>query len=336
MFNVITIGSASRDIFFTTSRGKIIPDPSSIEGRLLAFILGAKVSIESAYISDGGGACNAATAFARLGLKVAPYMNVGRDEMGEQIILELVQEGADTQLIRMDEKLLTGTSVILIPAGIGDRTILFYSGANRNLRIRDWQKIEDTSWFYVGPITREAPELPHQIADFAQQKSIKMANNPGLGQIELGFEYMSPVLEMLDVLIVNRAEATLLLRSKDPSISISDNRQLAAELIKTGPKIVAVTCGSEGSYATEGGEIYFQEAIKTDIADVTGAGDSFGSTFVAAIIMGYDIKAAMLMAAINAASVVSQLGAQEGLLRLDEIRRSANSALETSNQKQSN
>ncbi|HZD59392.1 MAG TPA: carbohydrate kinase family protein [Anaerolineae bacterium] len=323
MFDVITIGSASRDIFFITGRGKIIPDPSSIEGKLIAFTLGAKVSVENAYITDGGGACNAATAFARLGLGVAPYMNVGRDEMGEQIILELIHEGADTEFIQMDEELLTGTSMILLPVGAGDRTILFYSGANRNLRIHDWQEIKDTSWFYMGPITREAPEFPHQVVDFAAQESIKVANNPGMGQIERGFEYMAPILEKLDVLIVNRAEGTALLRSKDSTISIPDNQQLAAELIKMGPRIVVVTCGPEGSYATEGGEIHFQEAIRTEVVDVTGAGDAFGSTFVAAIIMGHDIRTAMFMAAINSASVVSKLGAQEGLLQLAEIRRRA-------------
>lgn len=321
MFDVITIGSASRDIFFITDRGKIIPDPTSIEGKLLAFYLGAKVSIETTFTSTGGGACNAATSFARLGLKAATYANIGRDELGEQIILELLREGADTEFIWADEKLKTGIGLILIPKGAGDRTILFYSGANRNLTIRDWHKIEDTSWFYVGPLSKERPELPKQIVDFAYSKSIKIANNPGLGQIEQGFSYMASILEKLNVLIVNRTEATLILRSKDPNIVIADNRQLAAELAKTGPEIVVVTCGPDGSYATEGNDIYFQEAIKTEVVDATGAGDSYGSTFVAALIMGYDIKTAMFMAAINSASVVSQVGAQEGLLQLGEIRK---------------
>jgi ribokinase len=214
-------------------------------------------------------------------------------------------------------------SVILIPEGIGERTILFYSGANRDLTIRDWHKLENTSWFYMGPLTRQKPDLPKQIADFAHSKSIKIANNPGLGQIERGYDYMAPILELLDVLIVNRTEATLLLKSKDPNIVISDDRQLVSELIKTGPKIVVVTLGSGGSYATEGGEVHFQEALETKVLDATGAGDSYGSTFVAALILGYDIRTAMYMAAINSASVVSHIGAQEGLLHLGQIRKVA-------------
>ncbi|MCL6471431.1 MAG: carbohydrate kinase family protein [Firmicutes bacterium] len=321
MFDVITIGSASRDIFFITNRGIIIPDPASIEGKLLAFYLGAKISIETAHTSSGGGACNAATAFARLGLKVAPYMNVGNDEFGEQIILELVREGADTEFIWVDDRLKTGIGLVLIPEGVGDRTILFYSGANRDLTIRDWNKIAETSWIYLGPVTRQKPKLPKQIVDFAYSKSIKIANNAGIGQIERGYEYMAPILEKLDVFIVNRTEATLLLRSKSPDIKIKEDRQLAVELAKLGPDIVVVTCGKDGSYATDGGEVYYQEAIKTEVADATGAGDAYGSTFVASLIMGYDIKTAMYMAAINSASVVSQIGAHPGLLRLDEIRK---------------
>lgn len=323
MFDVITLGSASRDIFFVTNRAKVLPDPSSIEGKMITFTLGAKVSIENAYIRNGGGACNAATAFARLGLKVAPYMNVGNDEMGEQIILELLQEGADTEFIWVDEGKRTGTGVIIIPVGAGDRTILFYSGANRDLRVRDWDKIDDTSWFYIGPISREAPDLHREAIEIAHSKSIKVANNPGIGQIECGFEYMAPLLKLLDVLIVNRTEATLILRSKDPNIAIEDKRQLANELIKLGPKIVLVTCGSEGACTTNGEEYYYQEPIKTDIVDATGAGDAFGSTFVAALILGHDLQTSMFMAAINSSSVVSKVGAQDGLLRLDEIRRKA-------------
>lgn len=323
MFDIITIGSASRDIFFITGRGKLISDPESLEEKLIAFPLGAKVSIEDALITDGGGACNAATALARLGLKVAAVMSVGDDEMGRQIIHELDQEGAETGCIRIDDKLRTGTSVLLLPKGVGDRTVLFYSGANRNLEICDWSKLENASWFYIGPVSRQKPELLESIVDFAHSKSIKIANNLGIGQIEQGFEYISPILRKLDVLIVNKTEAMRILESENPGIAISDDRQLAAELIKIGPKIVVVTCGADGSYATEGKEVYFQETIKTNVVDATGAGDSYGSTFVASLIMGYDIKTAMLMAAINSSSVVSRIGAQEGLLRLDEIKQMA-------------
>ncbi|MDP2211801.1 MAG: carbohydrate kinase family protein [Candidatus Aquicultor sp.] len=328
MKDVITIGSASRDIFFLTSRGKIIPDDSIFEGQLLAFPVGAKVSIEQAHFTDGGGACNAATSLARLGLKVAPYLNVGRDEMGEQIIVELADEGADTHLVTIDESLRTGTSVILLPEGVGDRTVLFYSGANRNLKIEDWTKLKNTSWLYVSPISRQAPELLSGLVDFAKENSIKVANNPGLGQLEQGFEYMAPILEKLDILIINHSEAFHLLRTRDPGFAHDDNRTLVTELLKTGPRIVVLTCGGEGSCASDGGAIHFQEALCAEVVDPTGAGDSFGSTFVAAIIMGHDIRTAMHMAAINAASVVGSIGAQDGLLGYDELmRRMRESAL---------
>ncbi|MEW5706349.1 MAG: carbohydrate kinase family protein [Actinomycetota bacterium] len=319
MLDVITIGSASIDIFFITKRGRVFSDPSTIDGKLIAFSLGAKISIEDAHISDGGGALNAATCFARLGLKVAPHINIGQDELGQHILTELVKEGVDTKHVWMDERLRTGTAVILIPEGEGDRTVLFYSGANRDMQIRDWHKLENTKWIYMGPITRQKPSLPRQIVEFANSKSIKIANNPGIGQIENGFDYMAPILKGLDVLVLNRFEAALLLKSKDPNFDASNIHNIIRELIKTGPKIVVVTSGPEGSYASDGKEIYFQESIKTEVLDATGAGDAYGSTFVASLIKGYDIQSAMLIAAINSASVVSKIGAQEGLLRPDEI-----------------
>jgi sugar/nucleoside kinase (ribokinase family) len=54
--------------------------------------------------------------------------------------------------------------------------------------------------------------------------------------------------------------------------------------------------------------------------ETTGAGDSFGSTFVAARIKGYGTKYSMKLAAENAAGVVGQLGAQNGLMTFEELR----------------
>jgi sugar/nucleoside kinase (ribokinase family) len=53
--------------------------------------------------------------------------------------------------------------------------------------------------------------------------------------------------------------------------------------------------------------------------DRTGAGDSFASTFTAAIMKGADLEGALLWAPINSMSVVQKVGAQAGLLSEHEI-----------------
>ena len=53
--------------------------------------------------------------------------------------------------------------------------------------------------------------------------------------------------------------------------------------------------------------------------DRTGAGDSFSSTFVAALALGNDIPTALSWGPINSMNVVQYIGAQAGLLTRDKL-----------------
>jgi len=53
--------------------------------------------------------------------------------------------------------------------------------------------------------------------------------------------------------------------------------------------------------------------------DRTGAGDSFSSTFTAAIILGKEPSEALAWGPINSMSVVQHIGAQAGLLTKDKL-----------------
>jgi ribokinase len=53
--------------------------------------------------------------------------------------------------------------------------------------------------------------------------------------------------------------------------------------------------------------------------DRTGAGDSFASTFTAAIILGFSPDVALSWGPINSMSVVQYVGAQAGLLSREKL-----------------
>jgi ribokinase len=55
--------------------------------------------------------------------------------------------------------------------------------------------------------------------------------------------------------------------------------------------------------------------------DRTGAGDSFSSTFTAAIALGKTPAEALTWGPVNSMSVVQYIGAQKGLLTLDELNK---------------
>jgi ribokinase len=83
-----------------------------------------------------------------------------------------------------------------------------------------------------------------------------------------------------------------------------------------GPKIVVITDGPAGAYASSGDD-RFKMPPYPDPAppfERTGAGDAFASTFVAALIKGSNIEGALQWGPINSMNVVQHTGAQEGLL----------------------
>jgi len=106
---------------------------------------------------------------------------------------------------------------------------------------------------------------------------------------------------------------------------------LIDKLHALGPKIILLTDGAAGAYASDG-ENRFKMPIYPDPAapvDRTGAGDSFASTFVAALAKGNTLEGALQWAPINSMSVVQKVGAQAGLLTEDALERFLEQAPET-------
>jgi sugar/nucleoside kinase (ribokinase family) len=93
------------------------------------------------------------------------------------------------------------------------------------------------------------------------------------------------------------------------------------EMLARGPKIIVVTNGAEGVYVASNDGILFHPSLPTKVVNTLGAGDAFGSTFVANYLEGKSIKEAMLYGIINAASVLTFLDAKSGLLTKEELEK---------------
>ena len=295
--DIICFGSATEDIFV-----KIHP---KMLGKNLCFYPGAKIEIEEIGCFSGGGAANTAVGFSRLGLKTGIVTVIGPDLEGKQILSELKKEKVNTFGAFKDKKAKTSRSVIL--TGFGkDRVVLNYSKALNALAQKhiDWQKLE-SKWFYISSLHKK-PALFKKLVGFAHKNKIKVALNPGAIEIAGGVNPLLAVLKKTSALILNAEEARALAGHKTI-------RQNLAELSRFA-KIVAITSGESGSFAQSGSEIFFQKAIKTKIADVTGAGDAFACAFTASIIKGKKINYALKAGTANAASVIKYLGAKNVLL----------------------
>jgi sugar/nucleoside kinase (ribokinase family) len=318
MYDVITFGGATRDIFLKTGEGLVLSHPEDEQEKLMAFKYGQKIITDDAYFSFGGGAFNASISFKKMGLSTGICINIGRDESAKSIIDKLEDTGVDTSLVMVDKKNHTALSVLILDNK--DHIAFLHRGANNFLTVCDPGKIKNSKWFYISSLTGHSAEVLSEIVRVADKNNIKVAINPGSTQLNSGHEKLKSILDKIELIILNREEAEELICNEESCEAIEDNKILLHRVQKLGPRRVIITEGEKGSYYSDNDLIYFEPAFKKDgVVDTTGAGDAFGSTFVAGIIKGMSIPLAQRTAAINAAHVTECVGAQEGLLTHKQI-----------------
>jgi len=95
MFDVITIGSATRDVLLEAEGFELRKHADSPTGVEQCFPLGSKIEIKKIVFTTGGGGTNAATTFGRQEFKTACIGVIGSDAAGKEIIEELEKEGVE-------------------------------------------------------------------------------------------------------------------------------------------------------------------------------------------------------------------------------------------------
>lgn len=333
MFDVVTVGSATQDVFVKTDAARIFSTRGPNDrSEFLGLPYGAKVNVSEVLFMTGGGATNAAVALAKQALKVGVVAPVGKDPAAEGIRDRLARDGVDTSLVIERPDHATGYSVILTSYE-GDRTVLVHRGVSDHVDAShvDLAKACQTRWLYVASLGCSGARVYGPLFAAARKAGVRIAFNPGSATVEGGLAQAKDLLAGLDVLLVNREEA-LTFQGRDPASRRSAPEQedlLYTDLLKgfqaAGVKIPVVTDGFRGSYALSGQSRVRCPATPVEkVVSTLGAGDAFGSTFVAGLMRhGDDVALSLREASINAASVVSVFGAKRGLLDLAELQRRA-------------
>jgi ribokinase len=279
----------------------------------LAIPFGTKIPFDHAEVIEGvGNAANASVAFARLGLNSALAANVGSDQHGRDIIAALEKNTVDTRFVHINPGHISNYHYVLWYKE--ERTILIkheeYEYHWPRFRI-----IDIPQWVYFSSISEHAMEYHDQIAAWLESHpTVKMAFQPGTFQIEAGTKRLKKIYERSEVLAVNREEATTISHGDHHDIN-----DLFDKLHALGPKIVMISDGHAGAYASDGQRRWKMPIYPDPKPPFERTGDAFTSTFVAALAKGADVESALLWAPINSMSVVQKVGAQAGLLNEKEI-----------------
>lgn len=312
---VLSVGDVVTDAFIKLFDDRAVAYENE-QGKWIAMPFATKIPFEGAKVVEGvGNAANAAVSFARLGIHSGLVSNVGKDKYGRDIIDALEDERVDTRFVRINNGKKSNYHYVLWYKE--ERTILI----NHEEYNYQWPRFtanDVPKWIYFSSISKNALDKYHDmIVDWLEDNpDVKLAFQPGTFQLEAGAERLSHLYKRTELLVLNREEAA--------TVSGGDKEDLHDmfdRLHDLGPRIVAITDGPDGAYASDGQARYRMPPYPDPAPPLerTGAGDAFASTFVAAIIKGNTIEGALQWAPINSMNVVQNVGAQEGLLREEQL-----------------
>ncbi len=310
MARIVALGSGLQDIYLI-DHDDLVPTEIGRDAILGKVLVGSKVDIDRISYEVGGAGVNSSITFARHNHEVIFLGNIARDIAGNSIIKALDREGVDTSYVNFIGRKATGTSVILVDSASGERTILTYRGASGqfgNLSEDDLDLIQP-DYMYVSTLRGDIETLERFFKKAVQLKA-KIMFNPGVKELTQKDELMK-LLKYVDILIVNKSEAGQIV----PGVTLVELLYHLKNYVET----VIITDGSMGGIATNGEEEYrFGVYEDVKVKDATGAGDAFGSGFLAHIAIGKSFKESLVFASANSTAVISRYGANQGVLEGDE------------------
>lgn len=246
----------------------------------------------------GGKGGNQACMAARAGARTAMIGRVGDDDFGTRLRRNLVEAGVDGRAVGVDSEAGSGMSAAIVLEN-GDYGAVIVSGSN--LRI-DPAGLE-TQWRSLGGA--RVLVLQNEIAEPANVAAAVAARASGSRVILNAAPakvMCSDLLDLVDVLVVNRVEASML-----SGVEVADRASAFValpHLIAAGRSVV-VTLGGDGLVVlADGGEAIGIPPKPVRVVSTHGAGDCFVGALAARLAKGDELRQAAEFANEEAANFV--------------------------------
>src|SRR5581483_818286 len=244
--DVLSVGDVVIDAFI-----KLQDDQEKIEydkqgNPDLSIPFGTKIPYDHAEIVPAvGNASNASVAFAKLGLKSGLVSNVGGDDWGRDILGALHTAHVDTRFVHINPSKKSNYHYVLWYKD--DRTILI-KHEDYDYHWPRFREVDVPKWIYFSSISQHALEYHDQIAEWLESHpSVMLAFQPGTFQLRAGVQRLKQIYARSELLSVNREEAAAI-----ASRHHDDINELLDKLHELGPRIVVISDGHKGAYASDG------------------------------------------------------------------------------------
>ena len=231
----------------------------------------------------GGAVFNTAIALGRLGAQVGMLSGLSSDMFGRQLVDGLKASHVDVSHLVLSDRPTTLAFVRLVG---GHATYDFYdeNSAGRMITPEDMPTLSsEVSALYFGGISLACEPGADAYADLlarnAEGRAVMIDPNirPGfIKDIERYRQRLDRMLALSDIVKVSDEDLNWI--NPEP-LSLRDK---VTELLEKGPSVVILTRGGEGAtgYLANGEEVQVP-AVKAEIVDTVGAGDTFNAGVLA-------------------------------------------------------
>ncbi|MDL9981266.1 carbohydrate kinase family protein [Microbacterium sp. ASV49] len=268
---------------------------------------GTKAILQPIANLPGGMIANAAAVYAALGGRARFCWTMNAGATTATLLSDLEAQGVDTRHVMRDDAL--GDSKCIIVLTGDDHTVLAPETGLERIRLDDdaVDALLGSRFLYTAigdmRMLRHGESDAVGVLERARAAGVQVVLDLDVGELQPGDESL---LRCVDILFVNNVGFGRLAAGRSEADTI-------AAVLSDGTSTVIVTRGAEGcDIHTAAGHIHVP-GVSVDVVDVTGAGDTFGASYLYAIGRTGDASAAATFANAAAARAVTMTGARAGV-----------------------
>lgn len=273
-----------------------VPEEIPRERELLASDLNLTLGSSSAIVAHN---------LSSLGSRVGFASCVGSDSFGELAMARLSAAQVDVSKVSILPGRKTGLTVIMHRDSW--RNMLTYPGTISDLRIEDLdleylasaRHFHLSSFYLQRGLQADIPALLKNMKSAGLTTSLDCNDDPD-DQWEGGIR---DALRYVDIFFPNAREAMHITKARDA-------QSAAKDLVQIVPLVVVKT-GAEGAIARRGEETWSSPALKLQVVDPVGAGDSFNAGFLHEYLEGSGVQTCLAAGNLAGALSVTRAGGTE-------------------------